>query len=237
MDERVMAKLAKLLELKERGTEHEAEVAAERAAELMAKHQISMFDLANFKMGDIGEPEVGRIDDVDGDDIPSSARFEAWRGTLAEVLARSQGARSYRIGNKFYTLWVIGPPGSRDAVRYMYMALSRTIATMGRRAQRTNLESNAWRRAYCRGVVARISARLKETRERVVAQAPGTALVVLNHWETKVQAKYDGMGMRDSRCGSQKRPDGMAQGWEDGAHVDLDGNRPALGEAKKRLRS
>ncbi len=45
-NERVLDRLAKLLELAERGDENEAQVAAQRAAELMARHQLSVADVA-----------------------------------------------------------------------------------------------------------------------------------------------------------------------------------------------
>lgn len=224
MKDRVYEKLAKLLELASRGDENEAAVAAERAAELMAKHQISGLDVESWRKTGFTpevEPETNRIDDERG--APWSKKFEAWQGGLAEAIAVGLGGRAFRAGNKLFQLWIIGPPGIPEAARYMYMALNREIRLMGRRAMTERGESNSWRRAYCMGVVSRIASRMKLKRESVMHDV-GTALVLVRDMDMRIKQEMDNLHIRNSRTGGSKRPDGMIVGWHDGGKMNLGDN-------------
>jgi hypothetical protein len=135
---------------------------------------------------------------------------------------------------------MIGPPNAVSAARYLYMALEKEVDRLGRREMRERGESNAWRRAYCKGMVMRIGARLREGRHNAMAQASSTALVAVSRMEKAIEETYKAMDLREaSRGGNLKREEGVYEGWRDGADLDLsdaDG-RKGLGEGHKKLTS
>lgn len=227
-------RLRKLLALGQSPNEHEAALASQRAAELMAQYQIKLAEL-NAHTEAPPTPEQGRIDGEDNG--PSSRREEAWRSYLATHLAEAMGGQMWRqYGYKSYRYLMIGPPDSVSAARYLYMALSREVHLMGQREMRQRLESNAWRRAYCSGVVMRIGARLSEGRRTVMSTS--TAIVLVTPMNKAIQTALSALSLKDSKQGRTKREDGITQGYRDGVNVDLSDSltRAKLTSGNKRLK-
>lgn len=234
--EDVMAKLQKLFSLSQSSNEHEAALASQRAAELMAKHQIEAAELEEH-VGSTQAPRVesGRFDaDEDAD---WSKREEAWKTQLGSTIAAGLGGKMWRqYGHKVYRFFMIGPPDSVNAARYLYLALSKEIARLSQREMKIRGESNAWRRAYCLGMVARIGSRLAEGRR--AALSTSTAMVLVNKMDIAVAEAYDAKNLKDSKIGQRlKRNDGTTEGWIDGGKLDLSNvdDRARLGTGNKKL--
>lgn len=238
-DSKIMERLAKLLELADRGDEHEAEVAAQRAAELMARHQIEMHDVTAFVAGQSEiKVEHGRVDGEDADD-PS--RCEKWHRALLKAVADALGSRGYvepTTNPKFMRFRIVGPVDSVRAGRYLFMSITRQINRLSREAGRRHGEtSNAWRRAYALGMVARVRERLVAGRASVMGAASSTALV----WIDKTKEKVDEfvknkLELRQIKSRAVARPDAADWGYRDGDKVDVgDNSRGRLGAEQKKL--
>src|SRR5678809_770365 len=95
---------------------------------------------------------------------------------LGASLADGLGGKMWRLyGHKVFKFYMVGPPDSVAAARYLFLALKNEVNRLGRLQMRTRNETNAWRRAYCHGVVMRISHRLKQGRQQVLSTS--TAMV------------------------------------------------------------
>jgi hypothetical protein len=236
----VMDKLIKLLELSKSENEHEAAAAAQRAAELMAKHQLAGIDIDAFKAGrDVVSFEAQRLDDEEN--APLIKRLQAWEGFLASAVAEGLGGKVWIVGaSAECVLRIVGPKGVPEHARYLFMALRREIARWGRRQMKERGESNAWRRAYCAGMVARIHERLLEGRKVGMQGASSTALVAIDATATKLQAWMEENlpSMRQNSIGERaKRPDARTYGYRDGANLDIgDIDRAKLGEGHRQLK-
>lgn len=238
-DDRILHKLAKLLELAERGDEHEAQVAAQRAAELMAKHQIDAAQViaASSRPDEKPVVEEGRIDGA-GDE--GASRIENWHKALLVSVAEACGGRAWMSGKgRYQRFMMVGPKDSVAAARYVYMHLEKQVNRLSRAAMReSSVGTNAWRRAYAVGMVARVRERLIAGRRAAMKMATTTALVVVDKTALAVAEAHDAKNLRQSKSGAIKRPDAMSHGYRDGDRVDLGSQGAArLGEGQRRLKS
>lgn len=237
-DDRILSKLAKLLELKDSPNEHEAQVAAQRAAELMAKHQIDEAQViaASARPDDKPRLEEGRIDG-EGEE---ASRIENWHKALLVAVAEACGGRAWMNGRgRYQRFMMVGPKDSVASARYIYMHLERQVSRFSRAATRESpVGTNAWRRAYAMGMVARVRERLVAGRRAAMKAATSTALVVVDKTALAVKEAHDAKNLRTSRYGGMKRPDAQTHGYRDGDKVDL-GSSDArrLGEGQKKLSS
>lgn len=235
-DSKILDRLVKLLELAKRGTENEAELAAQRAAELMAKYQLDAADVeARLNTGAKPNLETGRVDG-DGD---APKRVERWHSVLLAVVADVSGGRAWMHGaGRYQQFMMIGPKDSVASAKYLYAMLERDVNRLSREAGRRHGEaSNAWRRAYALGMVSRISERLRAGKAAAVRAATSQALVVVDATKKAIEEKLEEMKLRTVKRGTQKRPDAAFYGYRDGERVDLGGQHARLGEGQKKLKS
>lgn len=238
MNEAILEKLEKLFNLSKSDNEHEAAVASQRAAELMARYQLAGVDVEAYldKKNATPDPEQGRIDDAS--DQGPNTRMQAWEGNLSAAVARAVGGRAivWKLGGTAYTITIIGPPGSVGAARYLFMALRREVDRLGRREMRLRGESNAWRRAYCLGMVTRVGERMDEGRRAGFANA-GTAMVAVERMDAKIADMFNRLVTKKSAPAKLKRPTALSSGYADGEFVDIgDTGRAKLDAAKKQLK-
>lgn len=220
-DAKILDRLAKLMEMSERGTEHEAALAGERAAELMAKHQLTMHDVTNHVVGQSTVAvEQGRVDDVES--APLGKRRELWQSVLLTGVVKSLGGRAWmNTARRSFSFYMIGPPGTVDAARYLYMALEKDIGRISRKEMKAREESNSWRRAYARGMAMRVGDRMGAARATVMTSA-GTALVHVTAQQKAVDDAIDAKKLGTSRrAGRTKSATAIAEGWVDGADLDI----------------
>jgi hypothetical protein len=234
MNAEIMNKLKKLFELSKSDNEHEAALAGERAAELMAKHQIDAAEVYARTHEEPQAPERGRIDAEEND--PVSKREERWMGTLISAIAMGLGGLAWRAAKyRIFQYFMMGPPGSVAAARYLYMALSREINRISRTAQRARGESNAWRRAFALGMVINVHTRLQEGRKRVLSTE--TAMVHVSKMDVAIKVAMDAMKLKDAKVGTMKRPDAQSEGYVAGEQLDIgDFGRPRIGSGPKQLK-
>jgi len=237
VDDKILTRLAKLLELSNSGNENEAQLAAQRAAELMAKHQLTAADVASKSGGAVVfTTESGRIDAETGSD---SSRVERWHIALASTIATAMGGRMWMYGRgRDKSFMMIGPPDSVSASRYLYASLSKQVNRLAReRARELGETQNAWRRAYCLGMVIRVGERLEAGRKQAFDAATSVALVWVDKQKAAVDDEFGKLALRTSRRGTLARPDASSFGYADGNKVDVGGDRHALGEGRKALKS
>lgn len=239
IDDKIMSRLAKLLEMAERGGEHEAQLAAERAAELMARYEIEMADV-QARTGQPAKPTIerGRVDSL-WEDADGWPRVENWHRALLSALAGVMGGKAWVHGKgKQYQFHMVGTRDAINAVRYTYALLERQINRLSREAQRRHVEpSNAWRRSYAIGMVSKIYDRLKAGKAAAHQGASSTALVVVDATAIAVKAEYDQLKLRTMKSAARKRPDAGSYGYADGDRVDLgDRDSARLGEGQRKLK-
>lgn len=232
----VVEKIKKLLELSKSGNEHEAATAAARVAELMAKHEISAADLTV----DTGEPrtERGRIDnDEDG----WSTRYQAWKSTLAEVCALAVGARSWQqrhdSDNSLYKITIVGPVGSVNAARYLYMWLLKEVRRVSSHERNARGENDAWRTSFRVAMINRLHERMQAMRKQTFKEASSTAMVRVDATATAVKEAYDMMDLGKARGPRATDYDGYHAGREAGDRVRLGDAAGHIGEGQKKLKS
>lgn len=235
----VLDRLAKLMEMAERGTENEAQVAAERASEMMAKHQLGVADVEAHRAG-ATRPRIerGRIDAEEGEPM---SRMENWHKSLLAGIADAVGAACYiNSRGKRGMFRIIGPVDSVATARYLYLHLSRQVNRLSREAQREHHEpQNAWRRSYALGMVARVWERLKAGRATAMREATSTALVWVDKTRQAIDEEFSAMELGVSRAPqARKRPDAGSYGYRDGASVDLGSDdAPRIGEGQRKLKA
>lgn len=238
VDDKILTRLAKLLEMSGSSNEHEAQVAAQRAAELMAKHQLTAADVASKSGGAVVfTTESGRIDADDR--AADSSRVERWHIALASTIATAMGGRMWMYGRgRDKCFMMIGPPDSVSAARYLYASMSKQTNRLAReRARELGETQNAWRRAYCIGVVIRVGERLEAGRKQAFDAATSVALVWVDKQKAAVEDEFAKLALRTSRRGTLARPDASSFGYADGNKVDVGGDRASLGEGRKALKS
>lgn len=236
VDPRLIERLRKLQAMAERpSNEAEGEVAAMRLAELMARHQVEQADLAG------GDAPVGVEDArIDAEENAPMPRIERWELELASVVAEMCGGRAWYhqspVDRRRMIVRMYGPPGSVGAARYMYMWLRRQVADYSRAASRD--QSNAWRRGYASGMVAKIYQRMRDARRAVVETSSSTALVVIDRQRQAIDARYEAQDLTPRRSRELKRPDARVTGWREGDRVDLgDSGAARIGEGPRRLKA
>lgn len=239
VSDRVLDRLSKLMSLADSSNEHEANLAAERAAQLMAEHQISAADLAGRGAAK-ASVERGRIDAEDSDD--GFSRVEAWHKGLAASIADAMGGRLWLHGyGRHQRFMMIGPPDVVASARYMYLHLEKQINRMSRAAARAHGETqNAWRRAYCLGMVGRVYERMLAGRKTAMQAATSTAMVHVDAQKKAVDEAFDEMVLKPlPRTGAKlKRADAGSHGYVDGADVDLgSSDAKRLGQGQRKLKS
>jgi hypothetical protein len=240
---KILDKLSKLFELAEREDEHEAQVAAQRASELMAKHQLTMADLNEHTGASSTQDAIerGRIDNDGDEQAFTKGKLEAWRMQLAAGIAQVLGGKMWYTNARTvgYRFMMVGPVDSVGAARYMYLMLSNTIHRLSRREATNRMETNAWRRSYALGMVARVCARMNEAKAQAFAQATSQALVHVSRTQELVEEEYASLGLRMSKAGSRsKRREAKAEGWRDGASIDIgDPSRARMSSGTKQLKN
>lgn len=231
VDPRILDKLQGLLNLKQSPNEHEATLAAERAAELMARHGIQEADLQLRTAGRIQITE-GRIDAAESE---ASSRVENWHKQLHAAVADVCGGRAYMHGRgRQQIFFVVGTPDTVKTAAYMYQFLVKQIGALSRAATRERGESNAWRRAYAVGMVSRVYSRLQTARDTGIG-SDSTSLVLVDKRRQAVDDHMSKKKLRSSKAGSMKRPGAASVGYVDGDRIDIGRRGPALTEGQKTL--
>jgi len=248
--EKVLNKIRKLLELSKSSNEHEAALAAARAAQLMLEHQLEVADLEAAGQAQADEPIVEEAIGEDG-------KIVHWHASIASGLAESMGAQAIvfadRRGRAAHYM-VIGPPSTLAAVRYMYAYLAREIDRLANAAYKRECTERAhahmpepsarrWKASFRVGAAHVVRERLNAQREATLRQAResghGQALMVLDRKGDEidrfVKQHHPRLRTMGSSAGQGSRS-GYQAGRSAGQGIALGGGDKALGAGQGRLR-
>lgn len=231
----IVDKIKKLLELSRSPNENEAASAAARVAELMAKHEISAADLDTTSDGP--QIEIGRIDS-EGEEY--STRYQSWKSMLGAVCAGAVGAMSYqkrhRADDSLYTMTIIGPVGSVNAARYLYMWLLKEVRRISSRERNARGESDGWRTSFRVAMIHRLNQRMQDMRRSTMKTASTTAMVRVDATAQAVRDAYEKLQLGKARGPRVTNGDGWEEGIEAGDRVRLGDAAGHIGEGQKKLK-
>lgn len=222
----VLDRLAKLLNFAANTSGPEAETAAKRAAEIMAKYQVDMAEVEAHRSSGQEKVEVdgGRIDAEEAD--PPQRAHNTWKTMLSSAIVLNLGGKSWISwksvnGKKVHTIMMVGPQGTVRAARYLYMALSRQLEKMVRQFLKQTGGKGPQGNAYLQGAVGRIYERMKAARDEAMKTASSVALTVIDKTSAAVQASLPEK-LKDARTVAPAQ-DMIARmaGYQDAGTLDL----------------
>lgn len=221
-DHTLVERVRKLLDKAARtDNEHEAELFARKAAELVARHRIDPDRLNERSLPedlDLVDIEVGRGAYVRG------------RLDLLHRIAESQDVRMvFRSTPRGSVATLAGRRDDLAMVEVMYASLHQQVATkMAELRGRTGASTQRQRRAFLFGFASRVGELLAETRADVEtaaeqADTSGTTAVVLRERRARVdEFAVESWGrVRSASAPSAVSPDGFARGFKAADGADL----------------
>jgi hypothetical protein len=259
--DKIIDRIRKLMELAHSSNEHEAAVAAARAAEMMVEHQISETELA-AKRGQVDaqlEPFADEL--VDGD---QEGKITLWRFWILNALAESMGGDVYRgMGSE---MKVIAPQSAMTTIRYLYAYLTKQVDELANMAYKEEADecsnsgvnppgARSWKTAFRAGASHTISKRIQLARNATINQfahqhsyGPSNAMVtlqaqmaltLLDRQKDALQValrksapwRYGKRG-QELRRGSGNAGQGNSSGWSAGTEA---GGKVALPGGNKQL--
>lgn len=242
--EKIVARIAKLLALADRGgTPEEAATAAGQAQALMTKYKIEAAVVAAH--GDAPDvPDEPTIDSPEP--LLSAKRIATWRVLLAQAVAAANNVYIFRSGSDIV---LVGCESDIQTVRYLndllHAEVERLVKSHCRGTTRT------WKNNFRFGVVDAIRGKLQAARKAEYAQARTAAanpnaLVVVNKALDKLDKRARDAALHartkfNLRSGGSRsyrgNADARAQGLAAGATVNMGGRATAgLGAGRQALR-
>ena len=193
MNEKIIARINKLMALTSSSNKNESEKAAEMAFKLMEENNISMNDLniSNIKK-ELGEVGVSHLD--------SKSRITFWEKQLGYVIATYFDSISFITTRHHLTIYgryvrsmgFIGHESNRITCEIMYEWLRKTI----KRESRKKFSDYAQRQSFCAGVVQSLKEKyLKEKQNETKTE---TGLVIYD--EVKQFANNMHMKQDKAKC-------------------------------------
>ena len=189
---KLFEKIKKLLALSSSPNENEAALAASKASELLAEHNLSMADLNG--LGD-EEVEELRLDSLNN---------KKWKTCIAEAIAANNYCEIFISHcGKNKTLMLVGKPVNILGCQQMYEYLVSTVERLCR--QETRGATLSYKNAFLNGCAHRLYRRLKEdiaTQDEKV----GAAIVLKSQLDKENQyylnRNYPQMSITKTRSGS-----------------------------------
>ena len=220
----ILEKLTKLFNMAESGEGHEAEVASQRAAELMAKHGVTAAEVIAAKGRSHEIPlEDGRIDG-DQDGKPQRV-INGWKKSLAAALVHNLGGDVLVIGLRTggVILRMVGPQDSVTAARYLYTYLTKELERRVRRYLKETGGKGPQGNAYLQGAVIQIAVRMAEGRRVGTEGASSQAMVLVNKAQEASKAKLRGDygKIKEHKTRIADDPVAKLAGFQEAADLDL----------------
>jgi len=229
MDTAILDRLKKLHALTTSSNEHEAALAAEKLSEMLLRHNLSMAAVEAHRIG--AEARWKADDRVVG-------RPMLWEQSLINVICRTHDARV--IADTRERTWTIVAPADRiAALWFLYDRLRAEIVRLSEDGWRSTdaddrviFSARSWKRAFAVGCVATIAARLREMRERVIAETDSRALVTLmsDTADEQVAELIGDITTKDIKHRNMPRA-AMLAGEAAGERVNLDAELPHVPRA------
>jgi hypothetical protein len=247
----VIERIKKLLKLSTSSNEHEAALAAQRAAELMRAHNIAEAQLR------VDEPEArGPEATVQGFDSGVTKRAAKWKGHLVGAAAKLYNC--YVWVDVSGTRRLFGRESDVQAATYTAQYLIAEVDRLAKAAWKVSAEKQldavsgrSWQANFSLGAAVtvwqRCDAAFKERLAKAIAEAeaaaagPVTALAVVARDELAVRSEYAQFSRRFARGrsvgGRVTQASAYSQGQAAGATVSLGNNRTrGLGAGRGALR-
>lgn len=241
MDQSVIDRIKKLLKLSKSNNEHEAALAAERAAELMRQHNISQ---AEIRLGEDSRP----AEQV----VTKASRFsiaaQRWRVHLAQAAAAAYdcfvyGSHDHPGPDGKNLIVFLGRESAVQASQYTTDYFIKEVERLTRAAWQESSEkalglpAKGWMASYRLGMCVTIHERCRLERDRRVNEArakatsnENTALVVVAKDVLEVVNAYERLNLVNK--GDRTRPSKVGayeQGRADGHNVRLNGGTGLAG--------
>lgn len=224
-----LKRIMKLLALSEdkSTTENEAAVAASRAADMMAKHNISIGVLKDRTKQKVGE----KVSGVDGMSVTM------WQIRLAHAAAKMMDCGCYYRKTRVHaisasgkrrvdtrdTVYFYGLPQNIEGTDMVYNYLEAAGLALFSGAVKTRRVAASDKRGYMNGMVARLAvaiSELKDQRDRLAA-GESKELVLLSN---QLLADYSkSIGLKSGKANSKMATNGFQAGYSDGSRVDIHG--------------
>lgn len=243
--DKAIAKARKLLALAESDNPHEAAQAAQRAQELLDRHEISQAMLVAASSADAADDDEQIESSADtSTPIYQAGTIAAWRSILAQAIAAANQCRIYvsrtsGARGKQRFIQIVGRPSDVEKVRYLYQYLTGETDRLCDRDAKGR--GRTWRNNYRLGVVDSIGIGLRAARAKVVedmraaAAAPGAlvridnALATLNGRALAVdEFMAANLKLRSSSSRYRTNADARALGQSAGKEIYLSKARAAL---------
>jgi len=152
VDSNLLAKISKLLALANSPNEHEAALAAEKAAELLARHNLSVADLGEDKDKDITKNIVDK-----------TGRYVTWKMWILAGIARANGCQAMR-STKTGEMRLVGTETNITVSQSVYEYL---IAVVNKLVKQHKGKGRAFINAFRVGCATRLRQRLEERRKNM----------------------------------------------------------------------
>lgn len=219
--ENIKTKIKKLLDLsegaKEIGSLEEAANAAEKAQGLLMKHNLSMAEIKDIEISDIGHAQIM------GGDFNFEKREGLWTPTLMGNLCEHNLCRTLisKAGSQISKLTVIGEEQNVSMVMDMFISL----VALARHLERTHwskyqgLEKRGkFRRGFLMGFSIGIGDQLRNSLARLKAQSEGVTALV--HVSSEAVNNYVNnnfaLSRKRIRSGGTSSNDGLSRGFAEG---------------------
>lgn len=153
-EEKLIGKIQKLLALSKSPNKAEAELAAQRAHELLTKY--------NLSMDDVQEREIREFN------IISGRNLKTWKHLLIDNVARYYYCKSlfYERGSGYYRIVFIGQRHNIIVCKSMFDYLHKTILRESRSIHKN--AKNKYREDFKLGMAVKISERLKQLSDQKI---------------------------------------------------------------------
>lgn len=217
----IKEKIERLLALAERGTEHEAASAAEKAANLMAKYGIERASLNPQDRKD--EPvKVGVLWQSPNSAVPT------WIGVLSIAVQHLFNVEVIRSGTR---VLAVGRSTDLEVARLVLATYIQAIARGARRAKQADgLLGRSQLNSYRVGSASEISRRAREASLKYQSEASGEGIIVFDSDRRIVRdafAKKFPNAITKSKVAARNNA-GLAAGRRDGKNISL-GHNATLG--------
>ena len=216
-DEKLLAKLKKILALCDSPNENEATAAAGHLARLLGDHNLAMSDVES-----LGDDAV-TVDEFIG--IQRSGN--RWRALLALALAKDYFVTVLTLSSGTALCW-IGRPVNVAAMKIAFAFLVENIVTNATYSRPSYTSALTWQNGFGHGAVSRIRYRLQDQRDDK-AGAMG-ALVVTRKSENDehIEDKWGDIKPKRRSAASRVNSDALDAGRRYGSGCSLASNPAAL---------
>jgi hypothetical protein len=203
----IIEKVKKLLTMAERGTEHEAAIAAAKAQTLLMQHNIDLSQIDT--RSEVNEQVCEWL-------LEAMSRRQIWKGNLANAIAEANFCRMWWLGSD---IKLVGKEHNVQIGRHLYDYLVEAVervtkaALAAERQQRQDalhlFNHRAWANSFRLGCAHRLCDRLQEQKLRLetegLPEASVSALTCVEAYQQESEAIAQWMRERNVQLGSKVR--------------------------------